>query len=111
LVCLDLRDLDWVVLSACGSGLGRLITGEGTFGLRRAFEIAGARTVVSTLWQVGDTRTTELMLDVYRRRLAGSSTIDAVRMAQLERLRDQRRRFNRIHPSLWGGIVAEGDWR
>jgi hypothetical protein len=32
-------------------------------------------------------------------------------MAQLERLRDQRRRFNRIHPSLWGGIVAEGDWR
>jgi CHAT domain-containing protein len=111
LVCLDLHDLDWVVLSACDSGLGRLITGEGTFGLRRAFEIAGARTVVTTLWQVGDTGTTELMLDVYRRHLAGDATVDAVRMAQLERLRDQRRRFNRIHPSLWGGIIAEGDWR
>jgi CHAT domain-containing protein len=100
-----------VVLSACDTGLGRFVPGEGTFGLRRAFEIAGARTVVTTLSQVADSRTTSLMLDLYKRRLSGQSTVDAVRMAQLERLRDQRRRYNRVHPSLWGGIIAEGDWR
>jgi CHAT domain-containing protein len=111
LVCLDLGGLDWVVLSACDTGLGRFVPGEGTFGLRRAFEIAGARTVVTTLSQVADSRTTSLMLDLYKRRLSGQSTVDAVRMVQLERLREQRRRYNRVHPSLWGGIIAEGDWR
>jgi CHAT domain-containing protein len=111
LVCLDLRDLDWVVLGACGSGLGRLIIGEGLFGLRRAFEIAGARTVVTALWQIGDTETRHIMEGIYRRRLAGETTIDAVREAQLGLLGDCRRRFNRIHPALWGGIIAEGDWR
>jgi len=111
LVCLDLHTLDWVVLSACGSGLGRLVIGEGEFGLRRAFEIAGARTVVTTLWEIGDTQTRDLMSEIYRRRLEGGNTVDAVRLAQLDRMRDERRRLNRIHPLLWGGIVAEGDWR
>lgn len=111
LVCLDLHTLDWVVLSACGSGLGRLVVGEGEFGLRRAFEIAGVRTVVTALWEIGDAQTRDLMLEIYRRRLAGGTTVDAVRLAQLDRMRDRRRRLNRIHPILWGGIVAEGDWR
>jgi CHAT domain-containing protein len=111
LTCADLRDLDWVVLSACGSALGRLIMGEGLFGLRRAFEIAGARTVVMALWRIDDTATRELMEQIYRYRLSGSSTVDAVRRAQLERLHEQRRHLNRIHPALWGGIIAEGDWR
>jgi CHAT domain-containing protein len=111
LVCLDLRSLDWVVLSACGSGLGRLVAGEGTFGLRRAFEIAGAGTVVTALWEIGDSQTRSLMSEIYRRRLSGASTIDAIRRAQLDRLRHQRLSLNRIHPTLWGGIIAEGDWR
>jgi CHAT domain-containing protein/tetratricopeptide (TPR) repeat protein len=111
LVCLDLHTLDWVVLSACGSGLGRLVVGEGEFGLRRAFEIAGTRTVVTTLWEIGDAQTRNLMSEIYRRRLEGATTVDAIRLAQLDRMRDQRRRLNRIHPVLWGGIVAEGDWR
>lgn len=111
LVCLDLHSLDWVVLSACGSGLGRLVIGEGTFGMRRAFEIAGAGTVVTALWEIDDVQTRYLMSEIYRRRLSGASTIDSVRMAQLDRMRDQRLRFNRIHPTLWGGIIAEGNWR
>jgi CHAT domain-containing protein len=112
IVCLDLSGLDWVVLSACGSGLGRIIvTGEGPFGLRRAFEIAGARTVVMSLWGLNDTRLQQTVKRIYENRLAGQSTVDAIRNAQLEQLRDVKKRLNRIHPVLWGGIVAEGDWR
>jgi CHAT domain-containing protein len=109
----DLRNLDWVVLSACGTGLGGFLpfSGEGPIGLRRAFEIAGARTVVMALWRIRDSVSRDLMEEVYRKRLGGSSTVDAIRQAQLERLGEQRNRFNRIHPSLWGGIVAQGDWR
>jgi CHAT domain-containing protein len=110
-VCLNLQDVDWAVLSACVSGLGRLLWNEGLFGLRRAFEIAGARTIVMALWRIDDTCMRELMVEMYKRRLAGSSTVDALREAQLERLRSQRERWNRIHPVLWGGIVAQGDWR
>jgi CHAT domain-containing protein len=109
--CLDLRGIDWIVLSACGTALGPLIQGEGLFGLRRAFEIAGARTVIMALWRIDDDATRELMERIYRYRLAGASTVDAIRRAQLDRLREQRRRLNRIHPALWGGIIAEGDWR
>jgi CHAT domain-containing protein/tetratricopeptide (TPR) repeat protein len=109
--CLDLSGADWVVLSACGSGLGRLIGTEGVFGLRRAFELAGARTVVMALWRIDDNSVRELMTGIYTHRLSGMSTADAIRQAQLERLHDQRRRLNRVHPALWGGIIAEGDWR
>jgi tetratricopeptide (TPR) repeat protein len=108
---LDLREAEWVVLSACGSGLGQLFLWEGLLGLRRAFEIAVARTVVMALWRIDDMAVRDLMERIYDHRLAGHSTVDAIRLAQLERLLDQRRRFNRIHPALWGGIIAEGDWR
>ncbi len=111
LMCIDMSGLDWVVLSACGSGLGRLFWGEGMFGLPRAFEMAGAHTVVMTLWKIDDAAMRDIMERMYRYRLAGSSTIDAVRQAQLDRLREQRLHLNRIHPALWGGVVAEGDWR
>lgn len=111
LVCMDLRGTEWVVLSACGSALGRLFWGEGLFGLRRAFEIAGVRTIVMALWRIDDISMRELMERIYRYRLAGRSTVDALRLAQLERLRAQRRRLNRVHPALWGGIIAQGDWR
>jgi CHAT domain-containing protein/tetratricopeptide (TPR) repeat protein len=108
---LDLRGLDWVVLSACSSGLGELVGVDGVFGLRRSFAIAGARTVVMALWRIGDQRLCRVMEDLYRHRLAGAGTAFAVRQAQLARLRTVRDRWGRIHPALWGGIVAEGDWR
>ncbi len=111
IVVQDLRKLDWVVLSACNSGLGRLVPGEGLFGLRRAFEIAGARTVLMALWRLEDATARDLMRRVYAYRLDGRSTLDAVREAQLDRMREARRRTRRVHPCLWAGIVAEGDWR
>ncbi len=111
IACRDLRGTDWVVLSACNSGLGRMVSGEGLYGLRRAFEIAGARTVLMSLWRIGDATARGTMRRIYENRAAGMSTLDAVRSAELAGLEESRRRWNRIHPALWGGIVAEGDWR
>ena len=105
----DLRAADWVVLSACSSGLGREVPGEGLFGLRRAFEMAGARTVVMALWNVQDDTTRRLMERLYAYRLQdGLPAVSALRRAALELLEAARARYHRLHPALWGGFVVEG---
>ena len=62
---IDLSDVDLVVLSACQTVLGRTTTGEGLMGLRRAFRLAGAQTVIASLWSVSDEATAQLMADFY----------------------------------------------
>jgi tetratricopeptide (TPR) repeat protein/CHAT domain-containing protein len=99
---LDLRDTRLVVLSACDSGLGEIMVGEGVLGLRHAFQLAGARTVVMTLWAVPDEQTTELVVDFYRRVLAGQGCADALRNAQLTL------KAKYPHPFYWGGFVCHG---
>ena len=107
----DLYGTDWVVLSACGSGLGRIHLGEGLCGLRRAFEMAGARTVIMALWRIDDRVACDLIIRTYRHRLGGALTVDAVRSAALGRLHEQYDRTGRLHPAAWGGVISEGDWR
>jgi CHAT domain-containing protein/tetratricopeptide (TPR) repeat protein len=108
---LDLRGVDWAVLSACATGQGVLEPGEGILGLRRAFQIAGAHTLVVSLWPVEDDATRYWMRALYTSRKAGASTVDAVRAASRDVLADQRRTGGTTHPYFWGGFVSIGDWR
>ena len=108
---IDLSHAEWVVLSTCGSGLGKVTDGEGVIGLRRAFQVAGAGTLVMSLWNVRDVETREFMLGLYAARLAGSSTADAMRSAALEVLAFKRKTGRATHPHDWGAFVAAGAWR
>lgn len=112
IVSLNLQGTEWAVLSACDTGLGQIKAGEGVFGLRRAFQIAGVRTVITSLWSVEDRTTRLWMRTLYEGRLKQNlSTADAVRAAGLRVLRDRRARGQTAHPFYWGAFVAAGDWR
>lgn len=108
---LDLSSVQWVVLSACGTGLGEPRAGEGVLGLRRAFRVAGAKTLILSLWDVDDSAALEWIAGLYRHRLAGSTTAEAVREASLHTLRARREAGLGAHPFFWGAFVAAGDWR
>lgn len=111
---LDLSSVDLVVLSSCSSAIGAHERGEGMLGLRRAFQQAGARTVISTLWPVHDAPTARLMELFYQRLWSDSSDpvgkARALREAQLEMLLYCRRqRFPKGQPGSWGAFVLQGD--
>jgi CHAT domain-containing protein len=108
---LDLRGTDLVVLSACETGLGDVAGGEGVFGLQRAFQLSGARTVVASLWSVNDTVTQRLMDRFYDNLWhKGLGRLEALRHAQLSILyTDEDGQRERTHPSLWAGWVLSGD--
>jgi CHAT domain-containing protein len=109
---LNLDGLEWAVLSACDSGLGEIRAGEGVFGLRRAFQLAGARTVIMSLWQVDDNSTRLWMQELYRARFVrGAATSEAVRTATLSVLANRRTSHLSTHPLYWAGFVAAGEWR
>lgn len=109
---LPLDHASWVVLSACDTGLGRRLGDEGVFGLRRAFRLAGARTVVMSLWPVDDAATAGWMEALYKSRLVDKAdTVDAIAAADLAMLTARRARGESVHPFYWAGFVASGDWR
>jgi CHAT domain-containing protein len=87
--------------------------GEGLLTLQRAFQMAGAKTVIASLWNVDDECTVELMRSLYRRLWCeGASRIDALRSAQLEVLsRNRAGHQGRGLPWTWGAFVLYGDWR
>ena len=100
------------MLSGCDTGIGRIEDCEGVFGLRRAFRIAGARTLVMSLWPVMDETTHAWMSVFYRSRMErGESTPEAVRKAELSVLHQRRAAGLGTHPLYWGGFVSAGDWR
>ena len=107
----DLRGVEWAILSACGSSLGSVEAGEGVLGLRRSFEIAGARSLITSLWTLDDHTTREWIHALYEARLKGASTAGAVREADLAVLRARRRAGLSDHPYYWAPFVAAGDWR
>ena len=97
-----------VVLSACQSGLGKEIKGEGLVGLTRGFMYAGAPRILVSLWSVSDEGTSELMSRFYRRMLdGGQRPAAALRAAQIEMSRDVRWRS----PYYWAAFTLQGEWR
>jgi CHAT domain-containing protein len=100
---------DLVALSACQTGLGREIKGEGMVGLTRGFMYAGAARVVASLWSLHDKVTAELMVRFYRRMLGRErlSPAAALRAAQVEMWKDSRWQA----PYFWAAFVLQGEWK
>ena len=108
-VTLDLSGVDWVVLSACQSGAGQQWPLDGSAGMRRAFRLAGTRTVFASQWSIADQATREWMNALYSARLKGVSSGDAaLRMASRSTLASRRQRGLSTHPFYWAAFSATG---
>ncbi|MBY0228539.1 MAG: CHAT domain-containing protein, partial [Gemmataceae bacterium] len=126
---MDLTQLDLAVLSACETGLGKVAGGEGVLGMQRAFQIAGARSVVASLWSVDDEATRQLMGDFYAQAWDGKTPMgEALGKAQLAMLFGKTLEGKprgagkvpvklpagdgkRLPPFYWAAFVLSGDWR
>jgi CHAT domain-containing protein len=106
---LDLSQVKMVVLSACETGLGKVRQGEGVYGLRRAFQIAGVRTIVSALWPITDEATAPLVSGIYGN---GDETVpERLRKIQLDKIDQLRSMELADHPYNWAAFIAMGDWQ
>jgi CHAT domain-containing protein len=121
---LPLGGAQLVVLSACESGLGESAGGEGLLGIQRAFQVAGARTTIATLWKVNDEATRRIMEEFYRNYLEREmSPLEALRAAQLWALNNPQlvargadspadaAMTSRLPPQFWAAFTLSGDWR
>lgn len=103
---LDLWGTKLVVLSACDTGVGEIKNGEGVYGLRRAFVLAGAESELMSLWPVSDSSTSELMIGYYKALQQGQGRGEALRQAQLQMLQNK----DRQHPFYWASFIQSGEW-
>jgi CHAT domain-containing protein len=126
---IDFSGTELVTLSACETGLGEVADGEGVLGLQRAFQVAGARSTLTSLWKVDDRATDRLMRLMYQRLWREDlSLAEAVRQAQLALMRDpvmsgrlsrglavedgpDAPRTDRLPPLYWAGFALAGEWR
>jgi CHAT domain-containing protein len=111
IAALDLSSVEWAVLSACDTGSGDVESLEGVLGLQRAFRIAGARTVVMSLWPVDDRATRRFMEKLYGLRMReGADVGTAMQGAMRAVLVERRRKGLSTDPFHWAGFVATGAW-
>jgi CHAT domain-containing protein len=103
---MDLAGTMLVVLSACDTGVGEVKSGEGVFGLRRAFLLAGAQYLVMSLWPVDDTWTATQMSHFYRS-LTSMAPGAALRDAQLRTIQDLAARPGDAPPRLWAPFILQ----
>ena len=103
---LNLWGTKLVVLSACDTGLGEVRNGEGVYGLRRAFLLAGTESLIMSLWSVSDSVTRELMTNYYKNLKRGIGRNAALREVQIEMLKQKERQ----HPFYWASFIQSGEW-
>jgi len=103
---LDLWGTKLVVLSACDTGVGEVKNGEGVYGLRRAFVMAGAESLMMSLWPVSDLSTRALMIDYYKGLVQNEGRGEALRRVQLQMLRSK----SHSHPYYWASFIQTGEW-
>jgi len=119
---LPLNGVELVVLSACETGLGEVAGGEGLLGVQRAFQVAGARTTVASLWKVNDAVTRRLIERFYRNLWEKElPRLDALREAQIYILNNPEpirgatleddKELDRLPPYYWAAFTLSGDWR
>ena len=108
---MDLSGVSWAVLSACNTGAGEVHDGEGVLGLQRAFRVAGARSVIMTLWPVDDDMSRRYMHELYSQRFGhGATTANSIWSASQNLLASRRAAGLSTHPWYWAGFVGSGAW-
>jgi CHAT domain-containing protein len=95
-----------VALSACDTGVGEVRNGDGVYGLRRAFVLAGAESLLMSLWPVSDSWTERQMRSYYRNLKLGKGRGESLRLVQLGMLSGNPR----LHPFYWANFIHAGDW-
>lgn len=101
---LNLQGTRLIVLSACETGVGEVMNGEGVFGLRRAFQLAGAKSQVLSLWKVDDRATAQLMADFYKQLSKGTGKSTALHNAATAIANDTKY----AHPNYWAAFILSG---
>ena len=101
---IDLRGTKLVFLSACETGLGNVTNGEGVYGLRRAFTLAGAESQVMSLWKVKDQTTRELVESYYQNLKANQGRSQSLKTIQLDLLKKYQ------YPYYWAAFIPSGNW-
>lgn len=96
---LSLDQTELVILSACETGLGEIKSGEGVYGLQRAFQVAGAESIIISLWKVSDDATQKLMVEFYKNWLRSGDKIAAFNQAQLSLKNEYE------NPYYWGAFI------
>jgi hypothetical protein len=99
---LELSTTKLIVLSACETGLGEVQSGEGVWGLQRAFQLAGAQSVMCSLWKISDEATVTFMEAFYKNYLSGLSSLQAYRVAMTVS------KTKYPHPYYWGAFILSG---
>jgi CHAT domain-containing protein/tetratricopeptide (TPR) repeat protein len=105
---MDLRGTELVVLNACKTGLGDPTLSQGMTGLGQAFQLAGASSVVGTLWSIPDLPSSALASSFFRHLAGGLRKSEALRAAQLEMIKDRRHENQAAHPYYWAAFSITG---